>query len=65
MASVLPMGVLMCIAHLLPLLRLLHFIINACNKCVTLTLIIINGNDNPRLFYDSSVAPLFVSLSMG
>ena len=54
-AIALPMGVLMCMAHLLSLLRPLRFIINACNKCVTLTLIVINGNDDPRLFFDSSV----------
>ena len=52
-ASMLSMRALRCIAHLLPLLRSLHFIINACNKCVTLALIIINGNDDPRLFSNS------------
>ena len=45
------MGALKCTTHLLPLLRLLRFIINACNKCVTPTLVIINGNDDPRLFF--------------
>ena len=38
---------------------------HACNKCVTPTLVIINGNDDPRLFLDSSVVPLFISSSMG
>ena len=51
-ASALLMEVLMCIAHLLLLLSPLRFIINACNKCVTLALIAINGNDDPRLFSD-------------
>ena len=36
------------------LFRPLRFIINACNKYVTLALIIINGNDDPRSFFDSS-----------
>ena len=36
------------------LLRPLRFIINACNKYATLALIVINGNDNPRSFFDSS-----------
>ena len=48
------MGALKCTAHLLSLLCPLHFIINACIKCVTLTLIIINGNDHLRLFSNSS-----------
>ena len=50
----LSIGALRCTAHLLPLLHPLHFIINARNKCVTLTLIVINGSDDPRLFSDSS-----------
>ena len=61
----LSMGALKCTTHLLPLLRLLRFIINACNKCVTPTLVIINGNDDPRLFLDSLAVPLFISSSMG
>ena len=52
--SMLSIGALRCTAHLLPLLHPLHFIINARNKCVTLTLIVINGSDDPRLFSDSS-----------
>ena len=63
-ASTLLMGALKCITHLLPLLRLLHFIINVCNKCVMLALIIINGNDDPRLFFDSLAASLFVFSSL-
>ena len=55
MAIMLSMGALKCTAHLLPLLRPLRFIVNAYNKCVTLALIIINENDNPMLFFDSSV----------
>ena len=51
MASTLSMGALKCIAHLLLLLRQLHFIINACNKCVTLALIVINENDDLRPFF--------------
>ena len=50
----LSIGALKCTTHLLPLLCLLRFIINACNKYVTLTLIVINGNDDPRLVLDSS-----------
>ena len=41
-ASVLSMGALKYTAHLLPLLRPLLFIINACNKCVTLVLVVID-----------------------
>ena len=55
-ASTLPVGALKCIAQLLPLVRPLRFIINARNKCVTLALIVINGNDDPRLFFNSSAA---------
>ena len=55
MASMLLMGALKCTVHLLPLLRPLRFVINVCNKCVTLTLIVINGNDDPKLFSDSSI----------
>ena len=54
MVSTLSMGALKCIAHLLPLLHLLRFVINACNKCVTLALVVINGNENPRLFSNFS-----------
>ena len=50
-ASTLSMGALKCTAHLLPLLYLLRFIINAHNKCVMLALIVINGNDDPGLFF--------------
>ena len=63
--NTLSMGALNCIAHLLPLLRPLRFIINACNKCVTSNLVVIIGNDVPSLFSDSLAAPLFISLSMG
>ena len=55
--SMLSMGALKCIAHLLLLLHLLRFVINACNKCVMLPLVVINGNDNPRLF-SNSLEPL-------
>ena len=44
--SVLPMGALMCIAHLLLLLHSLLLVINARNKCVTLVWIIIMENDD-------------------
>ena len=64
MVSTLSVGALKCIAHLLPLLCLLHFIINTCNKCLTFTLIVINGNDDPRLFFDSSAAHLFIFSSV-
>ena len=50
-ASTLSMGALKCTAHLLPLLFLLRFIINAHNKCVTLALIVINENDNPMFIF--------------
>ena len=40
-ASMSSMGALKHIAHLLPLLHPLHFIINACYKCVTLVWVII------------------------
>ena len=53
-ASTLSLEALRCATHLLPLLHPLHFIINACNKCVMLALIVINGNEDPRLFFDSS-----------
>ena len=55
--SMLSMGALKSIAHLLLLLHLLRFVINACNKCVMLPLVVINGNDNPRLF-SNSLEPL-------
>ena len=55
--SMLSMGALKCIAQLLLLLHLLRFVINACNKCVMLPLVVINGNDNPRLF-SNSLEPL-------
>jgi len=48
------MRALKCIAHLLPLFRPLRFIINVRNKYVTLAWIVINGNYNPVLFFDSS-----------
>ena len=51
MASTLSMGALKCTAHLLPLLYLLRFIINAHNKCVMLALIVINENDNPMFIF--------------
>ena len=54
-ASVSSMVALKYIAHLLSLLRPLRFVINVCNKCVTLTVIVINGNDDPKLFSDSSI----------
>ena len=55
-SSALSMGALKCTTHLLPLLRPLHFIINACNKCVTSDLVvIIANNDNLSLFSDSSM----------
>ena len=63
-ASTLSMGALKCTAYLLLLLCLLRFIINACNKCVTLALIVINGNDDPRLFFWLISCPLFVFLSL-
>ena len=50
----LSMRALKCTTHLLPLFRPLRFIINACNKYVTLALIVINENDDPRLFLDFS-----------
>ena len=53
-ASTLSMGALKCTTHLLSLFRLLCFVINVCNKCVTLSLVDINGNDNPRLFSNLS-----------
>ena len=55
MASMLSMGALKGTVHLLSLLRPLRFVINVCNKCVTLTVIVINGNDDPKLFSDSSI----------
>ena len=51
--SLLLIGALKCVAHLLPLLCPLGFSINAQNECVTLALIVINWNDNPKLFFDS------------
>ena len=65
MTSMLSMGALNCTAYLLLLLRPFRFVINARNKCVMLDLVVINKNDNPRLFSNSSVVPLFISLSMG
>ena len=65
MASTLSMGALKHTTHLLLLLRPLRFIINACNKCVTLALIVINGNKDPRLFSNSLATPLFIFASMG
>ena len=53
-ASTLSMGALKCTTNLLSLFRLLCFVINVCNKCVTLPLVTINGNDDPRLFSNSS-----------
>ena len=63
-ASTLSMGDLKCITYLLLLLCLLRFIINAHNKCVTLALIVINGNDDPRLFFWLISCPLLVFLSL-
>ena len=63
-ASTLSMGALKCTAYLLLLLCLLRFIINARNKCVALALIVINGNDDPRLFFWLISCPLFVFLSL-
>ena len=50
MASMLSMGALKCTVNWLSLLHPLLFIINVCDKCVMLALIVINGNDDPRLF---------------
>ena len=50
-ASTLSMKALKCTAHLLPLIRLLRFIINVCNKFVTLALIVINRNDDFKFFF--------------
>ena len=58
MASMLSMGALKCTSHLLPLLLLLRFVINVGNKCVTLALIVINGNDDPKLFSNSSIVTI-------
>ena len=63
-ASTLSMGALKCTAYLVLLLCLLRFIINARNKCVTLALIVINGNDDPRLFFWLISCPLFIFLSL-
>ena len=54
-ASTSSMGALKCTAHLLPLLCPLCFIINAHNKCVMFTLIVISGNEDPMLFFDLSL----------
>ena len=51
-------------AHLLLLLHLLHFIINACNKCVTFIWVVINMEWQSHVIFDSSVAPLFVFSSL-
>ena len=50
MASVLPMGALMCTTHLLPLFRLLLFVFNERNKCVTLVWIVIIENNDSSYF---------------
>ena len=65
MTSALPMGALMCIVHLLPLLHLLFFVINAHNKCVTLAWVIIMENDDSSYFSTHQLPPLFVSSSVG
>ena len=65
MASVSWMGSLKYIAHLLPLLCLLLFFINACNKCVTLIWIVIDTEWRSRVIFNSSAAPLSVSSSLG
>ena len=53
-ASMSLMGALKYTTHLLPLLHSLRFIINARNKCVTVAWVVINENDDPMLFFDSS-----------
>ena len=65
MASVLSMGALNYTVYLLPLLRPFRFDTNARNKCVTLDFVVINENDDPRLFSNSSTVPLFISSSIG
>ena len=64
MASVSSMGDLKYTAHLLPLFRLLLFIINACNKCVTLVLAVIDMEWRSHVIFDSSVTPLFMLSSL-
>ena len=64
-ASVSWMGSLKYTTHLLLLLCLLLFIINACNKCVTLVWIVIDMEWWSCVIFDSSTAPLFVSSSQG
>lgn len=56
-AGALPMGVLMCTTHLLSLFRLLLFVINARNKCVTLAWVIIMENDDSSYFSTHQLSP--------
>ena len=53
-ASMSSMGALKYIAHLLLLLRLLHFIINVRNKCVTLVQVVIDMEWRSYVIFDSS-----------
>ena len=61
-ASMSSMGTLKYTAHLLPLLHLLRFIINACNKCVTLIRVVIDMEWQSYVVFNSSAAPLFIFL---
>ena len=62
--SVPSMGALKYTTHLLPLFRLLLFIINARNKCVMLVLAIIDMEWRSHVIFDSSAAPLFMLSSL-
>ena len=63
--NALQIGVLMCITSLLPLVCLLLFSINAHNEWVSyIGLVIVIMMILLCFFFDSSTAPLFVSLSM-
>ena len=64
MATVLSMRALKCTAHLLSLLCLLRFIINACNKCVTLVWVIINMEWQSHVIFWLISCPLFVASSL-